>query len=285
MKNAKLTVIISVCLAVVLFACSFIFKFTRDVSSDWTYEYRAELNDDFDASDIEAILMEAGAKSCLVQKEVSLTDVYETKDATRVVAYFNADDADAVFEKAEELLSNKYFLKYEGAVYTLSGTVNYKAILQNWQLLIVLVAVLIYAFISFGVNGGISTVVCALIASLSTIGLISVIHVGVGEYTIPACVATAAFAFALSIAFNLIYKNNGKKISGKENALAASIKEMNVLTVVICAIAVAALVAVLIFGGVITKKFALTAIIGTVVNAIVALFVVPAFAKLFCKAN
>ncbi len=283
MKNAKLTVIVSVCLAVVLFACAFIFKFTRDVQADWTNVYRVELNDDFNASDVEAIMKEAGAKECLVQKEITLKDAYTTKDATRAVVYFKADDAQKVFESAENLLSDKYFLKYEGAIYTLSGTLTYKTILEYWPLLIVLAAIAVYLFISFGVKGAVSSVADAAIVSMATVGLISITHVGVGEYTVPACVATASLAFALNIAFNLIGKVNGKKISGKENAIAASVKEMNVLTVVLCAIAAAVLVIALIFGGVVTKKFALTALIGTVVNAIVALFVMPAFAKFFCK--
>lgn len=278
MKNGKLTVIISVVLAVVLLACAFIFKFERDVESGWTNLIRVELNEEFDSADVEKILKEAGAGDVIVQKQITLQSSTEYIARTRAVIYFEAENPTEVFTKAEELLGNKYFLKYEGVLYELSGTMTYASILNMWPLLIVLAAALAYVFIRFGVSSGVTAIVSTLAALCVSAGIISVTRTQVGTYSVPAFIAAAGVMLMFNIVFDLIKKENAKRISGKAAAFAASVKQMNVITVVLSAAAIAALALVLILGDVILKKFAITFIIVTAVNAVAALFLMPALA-------
>lgn len=278
MKNAKLTVIISVVLAVVLLACVFVFKFERDVESGWTNLIRVELNEEFNTADVEKILKDAGANDVIVQKQITLQSATEYIGRSRAVIYFNAENPSEVFTKAESLLGDKYFLKFDGVLYELSGTMTYASIVNLWPLLIVLAAVLAYVFIRFGASCGITALVSTLVALCVSAGLISVTKTQVGTYSVPAFIAAAGTMFMLNIVFALISKENAARISGKAEAFAASVKQMNVITVVLSAAAIAALALVLILGGVILKKFALTFIIVTAVNAVAALFLMPALA-------
>lgn len=283
MKNAKLTVIISVVLAVVLLACAFVFKFDRDVETDWTNLIRVELNEEFNVSDVEKIMEEAGAKDAVVQKQIELKSRTEYTGQTRAVIYFSAEDAEEVFAKAEQLLGDKYFLKYEGVLYKLSGTQTYVSLLEMWPVLIVLAVLLAYVLIRFGVARFVTAVVSTLSATFAVAGIISVIGMQVGNYTVPAIVTSAGIMLMLNVVFALISKENAKHVSGKIQAFSTSVKSMNIFTAVISACAVSALVAVLIFGGVILKKFAVTFIAVTAVDAAAALFLMPALAGLSVK--
>ncbi len=283
MKNAKLTVIISVVLAVVLLACAFVFKFERDLETGWTNLIRVELNEEFNASDVEEIMKEAGAKDAAVQSQIELSSRTEYKNKTRAVIYFSADEPKAVFEKAEQLLGDKYFVKYSGVLYELSGTQTYVELLDMWPVLIVFAVLLAYIAIRFGVSTLVTSLVSTLSATFAVAGIISVTGMQVGNYTVPAIVTSAGIMLMLNVVFALIGKENAKHVDGKMQAFSASVKSMNVFTAVISACAIAALVAVLILGGVILEKFAVTFIAVTAVDAAAALFLMPALTGLSVK--
>ena len=284
MKNAKLTVIISVVLAVVLLACTFIFRFTRDVESGWANLIRVDLNDDeFNTADVEKILKQAGAGDVVVQKQITLKSNTEYKGGSRAVIYFYAENPTEVFKEAEKLLSDKYVLKYDGVLYELSGTITYASLLNLWPLLIVLAAVLAYIFIRFGASSGITALVSTFVALCVSAGIVSVTGTRVGTYSVPAFIAAAASILMFNIVFNLINKENAKRISGQAAAFAESVKQMKVITVVLSAAAIAALALVLILGNAILKNFAVTFIIVTAVNAVAALLLMPALAGFSVK--
>ncbi len=268
MKN-KLITIIAAAVAIILLVCSFVLKFRRGVDVGWTDMISVELNEEFEASDVEAIMKEAGASDCIVLKQTN----GETEDTIATIYYQTKNDTGEVFKKAEELLGNKYFLKYEGDYYTLTPTVDVDDIVKNWSAIIALALIVIATAIRFRL--GAFTVLASFVEGVgATAGIISLTGIPFTNFTLGTIIASGAIATVFALALLLAKKSNAQKLT--ENIEAVSVKQVLPVSVLVCCAAAIALVLLLIFGGTVLKSFALTALIGIVVDAVIAVFVLPA---------
>ncbi len=283
MKNAKLISIIACLVAVVLLAASFIFGFTRGVDSDWSYVINASLNDPYEVKDVEAIFAQTGASEFMVQRATEAQDITKATDVVITFKAADAEEAKAIFDKAEELLSDKYMLKFPGTLNAASATINTKTMLSYWPALIVLVVIVAYAFIRFEVRGGLMVLLMAFITLASTVGIISITGIRLTFYTVPALLLTATISFILSFIMANLLKDNEAKIENTADALALSIKASTKLSVCVCALAVIAFAIMLILGGIMFKNFALTVLVGVAVNLLASVFVMPALVSCFGK--
>ena len=275
-------------LAVLLLACCFIFGFTRGLDAAWTHMITVELNDEFDNAELEKIVLEAGASDCLVQNQVVYND-YQQKylNGTKALIHFSVPegkDAAAVFEKIEEELGNRYFLKYDGILSQTAGTLNTKTVLSAWPALLVLAAVLVYAAIRYGVKTGLSAFMVVLFDAFCIFGIMAVAKIPVTGFTIPAMLLAAGLGLLISISFGAVLKENESRIANKAEVLSVSIKQMLPRACVLCVLALAALIVLLIMGNGTMKNFALVALIGIVINA-AAVAALPSFIRVFSRAK
>lgn len=275
-------------LAVLLLACCFIFGFTRGLDAAWTHMITVELNDEFDNAEIEKIVLEAGASDCLVQNQVIYND-YQQKylNGTKALIHFSVPegtDAAAVFEKIEEELGNRYFLKYDGVLSETAGTLNTKAVLSVWPALVILAAVLVYTAVKYGVKIGLSALMLVVFDVCCFLGVMAVAKIPVTGFTIPAMLLFVGLGLLISINLGAVLKENESKIANKKEALSVSIKQMLPRTCLLCVLSLAALIVLLIMGTSAMKNFALAALIGTVINA-VALVALPSFISVFSRAK
>lgn len=275
-------------LAVLLLACCFIFGFTRGLDAAWTHMITVELNDEFDNAEIEKIVLETGASDCLVQNQVIYND-YQQKylNGTKALIHFSVPegtDAAAVFEKIEEELGNRYFLKYDGVLSETAGTLNTKAVLSVWPALVILAAVLVYAAVKYGVKIGLSALMLVVFDVCCFLGVMAVAKIPVTGFTIPAMLLFVGLGLLISINLGAVLKENESKIANKKEALSVSIKQMLPRTCLLCVLSLAALIVLLIMGTSAMKNFALAALIGTVINA-VALVALPSFISVFSRAK
>ncbi len=271
MKN-KIITVIAIVVAVILLVCSFVLKFRRGVDDGWTDMISVELNEEFEASDVEAIMKEAGASDCIVLKQTNGV----TEGTIATIYYQTKQDTGEVFAKAEELLGNKYFLKYEGNYYTLTPTVDVKSVVENWFAICAVLIVCIAAAFFFRL--GAVTVLASFIEGVGiTAGIISLAGIPFTKFTLGTIVASGAIAVILALALLFVKKENAKKLT--ENVEAVSIKQILPASVLVCCASAVALVLMLIFGGAMIKSFALTALIGIVADAVIAVFVLPANIK------
>ena len=273
-------------LAVLLLAFCFIFGFTRGLDAAWTHMITVELNDEFDNAEIEKIVLEAGASDCLVQNQVIYND-YQQKylNGTKALIHFSVPegtDAAAVFEKIEEELGNRYFLKYDGVLSETAGTLNTKAVLSVWPALVILAAVLVYA--KYDVKIGLSALMLVIFDVCCFLGVMAVAKIPVTGFTIPAMLLFVGLGLLISINLGAVLKENESKIANKKEALSVSIKQMLPRTCLLCVLSLAALIVLLIMGTSAMKNFALAALIGTVINA-VALVALPSFISVFSRAK
>ena len=273
----KLSVILAVVIAVVLLVTGAFLGFDRASDVGGTYVLTVNLNEKFEIADIEAIMKEAGATGCFVQKQYKqVSDGFN--DAGIVVINFEVlDDSQiqAVYEKAENLLGEKYFLKYPGELTNFSSTLNKAEVISMWPAIIIAVVMLAYVFIRFKAKMGICALINMFVAGGATLGLIGIIGIKVTGYTIPAILLTCALAYGFTVIFALILSGNVARLDSKEEAISATVKQNNGIVAVLSAIAAIAFAVVLILGGTMLANFAITALIGIVINAAVAILVMP----------
>ena len=275
-------------IAILLLACCFIFGFVRGLDAAWTNIITVELNDEFDNADIEKIVLQAGASDCLVQNQILYND-YQQKylNGTKAVIYFSVPegtDPQIVFEKVEEELGNRYFLKYEGLLSQAAGTVNSKTLLYAWPVLIVLAAVLVYAGIRFGIKTALCALVLVLFDGICTLGIMAIARIPVTAFTIPAMLLFIGLGLVIALSLGATLKQNELRIANKAEALSVSVKQMLPRACVLGVLAVVALVILLIMGTSPMKNFALVALIGTLVNA-AAVAALPSFINVFSRAK
>ena len=279
----KLSVVLAILVAVVLLVAGIFVGLDRGVDVGGTYAISVQLNEKYNVEDIEAIMKQAGATNCLVQKAlayVEYTDTYKDGELA-IISFEVADDSKVqeVYENAEKLLGEKYFLKYTGEFTNLSSTLNKDKVIGMWPVAIAVVIMLAYAFIRFGAKFGFAALVNVFVASASTLGIVGVAGIKVTGYTIPAILIACALAYGFAIMFALIVKDNTARLDNKNEAYLLSVKQNNKLVAVNTAIAAIALAVIIILGGVMLKNFAITALIGIVINAAVAIIVMPEMAN------
>ena len=279
----KLSVVLAVVVAVVLLIGGIVLGFDRGVDVGGAYVMTVQLNEAFKAEDVEAIMKEAGATNCLVQTVltyVEYSDSYKGGEVA-VISFEVENDAEvkAVFDKADSLLGEKYFLKYPAELSNFSSTLNKSKVISMWPVVFTVAIMLAYVFIRFGAKLGFTALVDSFVAGASTLGLVGVIGVKVTGYTVPAILIACALAYGFTVVFALLLKENTSRMNGKCEAFKATVKQNNKLVAVLSAIGVIAFALILILGGVMLKNFAITALIGIVINAAVAIFVMPEMAN------
>ncbi len=275
--------IVAVVIALVLLACGVFMGFDRGVDVGYANVITVQINEKFDAEDVEAIMKEAGATGCLVQKtQTYLEYMGEYKSGEVAIISFEVEDdslVKSVYEKAEKLLGEKYFLKYPGELSTFTATYNRAKLFSMWPALIVIVVMLAYVFIRFGVKFGFDAIINMFVAGAATLGLVGILGIKFTGYTIPALLIACALAYGFTVIYAMLLKENSVRIATKEEALSVSAKQIKMYAAVLCAIAAIAFAIMLILGGVMLRTFALTSLIGIVINAAVAIFVLPGMAS------
>lgn len=284
----KLSVILAVAVALVLLIGGIVLGFDRGVDVGGAYVMTVQLNETFQVEDVEAIMKEAGATSCLVQKALKYVEHSSSYKGGEVAAisFEVKDDAEVktVFDKADKLLSEKYFLKYPAELSNFSSTLNRSKVISMWPVIIAVVIMLAYVFVRFGLKIGFAALVDGLVAGASTLGIVGVAGIKVTGYTVPAILIVCALAYGFTVVFALLLKENTSRMESKCEAFKATVKQNNQLVAVLTAIGVIAFAIILILGGVMLKNFAITALIGIVINAAVAIFVMPEMANSSKKA-
>ncbi len=280
--------IVAVVIAVVLLVGGVLIGFDRGVDVGYANVITVQINEKFEVEDVEAIMKEAGATGCLVQKTQTYLDVTnEYKSGEVAIISFEVEDdslVKSVFEKAEKLLGEKYFLKYPGELSTLTATYNRAKLFSMWPALIIIAVMLAYVFIRFGVKFGFDAIINMFVAGAATLGLVGILGIKFTGYTIPALLIACAFAYGITVIYAMLLKENSVRLSTIEEAYKVSAKQIKMYAAVLCAIAAIAFAIMLILGGVMLKSFAVTALIGIVINAAVAIFVLPGMANSSKKA-
>lgn len=279
----KLSVVLAVVVALVLLIGGVVLGFDRGVDVGGAHVMTVQLNEKFNVEDVENIMAEAGAKSCLVQKVLNYVETSDTyKGGEVAVISFEIDedtDIKTVYDNAEKLLGEKYFLKYPAELSNFTSTLTKAKAISMWPVAIVIVIMLAYVFVRFGAKFGFAALVNMFVAGAITLGIVGITGISVTAYTIPALLIACALAYMFAIVFALLLKENTARINSKCEAFAVTVKQNNKLVAVLTAIAVIALAIVLILGGVMLKNFAITALIGIVINAAVAILVMPEMAN------
>ncbi len=279
----KLSVILAVAIALILLIGGVVLGFDRGVDVGGAHVITVQLNEKFEVEDIEDIMKQAGATNCLVQKVlkyVEYTARYKGGEVA-VIRFELADDAElqTVFENADKLLSEKYFLKYPAELSNFSSTLNKSKVIAMWPAVIAIIIMLVYAFVRFGAKLGFTALIDAFVTGAATVGIIGIAGIKVTGYTVPALLIVCALAYGFTLVFALLLKENTARMESKCDAFKATVKQSNKLVAVLTAIAVIALALVLILGGVMLKNFAITALIGIAINAAVAILVMPEMAN------
>lgn len=279
----KLSVVLAVVVALVLLIGGVVLGFDRGVDVGGAHLMTVQLNEKFNVEDVEEIMAEAGAKNCLVQKiltYVEHSDSYKGGEVA-VISFELDEDADiqTVYDNAEKLLGEKYFLKYPAELSNFTSTLTKSKAISMWPVAIVIVIMLAYVFVRFGAKFGFAALANMFITGAATLGIVGIVGVSVTAYTIPALLIACALAYAFTVVFALVLKENTARLDNKCDAFALTVKQSNKLVAVLTAIAVIALAIVLILGGVMLKNFAITALIGIVINAAVAILVMPEMAN------
>lgn len=274
--------IIACVLVVLLTACIFIFKPERGVDADLAYICTIQLNDDFDTKEVEAAFKEAGAKQCIVQTQTYYnTYVQDYIMGTTAIVNFTAEngaEAKEISAKANETLGNKFFLKFEEDLTSITGAVNFDYLLKLWPAVLVLVLLTVYAFVRFGVNGGFATLLIPVATLASVLGITSIFNITITSFTMPALLLAATLGLAEVIAYFFAFKQAEKRVT-KEEAYVACTKKLIAVSAIIAVVLAVVLSIVFILGADLLKNFALTAIIGVAISYLLTLFVVPAFLK------
>ncbi|MBP5662007.1 MAG: hypothetical protein J6X30_02500 [Clostridia bacterium] len=286
MKNAKWIVLLSCLITVALLACCFIFPFSRTVEAGGTNLITVEFNDSFDRAVVENAMREAGATDVLVLKQVSRTGNTSFEEGTSAQIYFSVPDgteAKEVYDKAEEILSQTFAFKYPGTLSTLSASLTKQSVISLWPVLIVLVVLLAYAALRFGIRTGVIAAALTLMTGIAVLGVTAIARIGLSHYTIAALLGTAALSELFVFLFAFTKRDFAKRTAG--NVTEAAAKRVTVFAVLLSCMAIVGLVSVLILGNAALKGFALTALIGTVFSACAAVFTLPALASLLSKAN
>ncbi len=279
----KLSGVLAVIIAVVLLVGGILLGFDRGADVGGAYLLVVQINDSFEASDVEAIMKEAGATGCVVQKTqtyVESTKSYRAGE-TALISFEVADNTqtDIVREKAEKLLSEKYFLKYPGSLTNVSSTLNRTNVISMWPAILVVVVMLAYVVIRFGIKACLAAFINMFVVVASTLGIVGIAGIKVTGYTIPALIIACSLAYGILIVYALILKDNSARMESVADAVKASSALNKKLVLVISAIAAIAFALMLILGGVMLKNFAITALIGVVINAAVAILVMPEMAS------
>lgn len=282
MKKNNIICIIACLLVVLLTACIFVFKAERGVDAKLAYICTIELNEEFDVNEVEAAFKEAGAKQCIVQSQTYYnTYVQDYIMGTTVVVNFSADNganAKEISAKANEILGNKFFLKFEEELTSITGAINKDYLFKLWPAVLVLVLLTAYAFIRFGVKEGFVTFLMPVATLGSVLGIMAIFNITITSFTMPALLLAATVGLAEVIAYFFVFKQTEKRVT-KEEAYLACIKKLIVVSAIV-AIALAVILSIIfILGADLLKNFALIAIIGVAVNYLITLFVVPAFLK------
>ena len=282
MKKNNLICIIACALVVLLTACIFIFKPYRGVDADLSYICTIQLNDDFDTKEVEEAFKEAGAKQCIVQSQTYYnTYVQDYVMGTTAVVKFSVAQgvsAQEVSDAANETLGNKYFLKFEEELKSITGIINKDYLFKLWPAVLVLVLLTAYAFVRFGVKGGFATLLMPVFTILAVIGICAIFNIAITSFTMPALLLASVIGLAEVIIYLFEFKQAQKRITTQEAYLVCTKKLVIVSAVVAVALAVV-LSIVFILGADLLKNFVLTAIIGVAVTYLLTLFVLPAFLK------
>lgn len=275
--------VLSVVLAAVLLIGGIVIGFDRGVDVGGAYVLTVQINESFEASDVEAIMKEAGASGCLVQKNLEyLEHSEEYKGGEVAVINFEVEDVSKVqevYETAEKLLGEKYFLKYPGTLTNMSSTLNRDKVISMWPVAIIALVMLVYVFVRFGAKMGVATIVNMFVSGAATLGIVGIAGIKITGYTIPALLVACALAYGFAVVYALILKDNTIRMEKASDAIAVSAKQNKSLVLVVSLIAVIAFTLMLILGGVMLKNFAITALIGVVINAAVAILVMPEMAS------
>ncbi|MBE7091795.1 MAG: hypothetical protein E7365_01255 [Clostridiales bacterium] len=280
MKNAKLISIISIVLAVVLLACGAVLGFDRGSDIGGTYVLSVQLNEKFQVKDIEAIMKEAGATGCIVQT-VQKTTVNEFDAGEGVLISFEVEDdtkAQEVADKAQQLISDKYFLAFPGEFEFFSSTFNRQTAIKMWPVAIVFIALLAYAFIRFGLKMGLTFILDMFIPTAITAGLIAIIGIKVTNFTIPALLIVMALSFMFTFVFAMLLKDYKTKYSIEE-AFNTAIKQVSSMALIVSLITIVAFTVLLIIGSALIKNFAIVTIMGVAINMATIIYVLPSLAN------
>lgn len=280
MKNAKLIGILAIVIAAVLLASGALVGFDRGADIGGAYVLSVQVNEKFDVKDIEAIMKEAGATSCIVQT-IQKTTVNEYGAGEGALISFEVQDdtkAYEVAEKAEQLLTEKYFLTFPGEFEFFSSTFNRQAAIDMWPALIVFAVLVAYVFIRFGLKMGFVFIADMFVPTAATAGIIALSGLKVTGFTIPSLLFTMALAFMFTFIFAMLLKNGQKKKDG-ETAFESTVMQVSKITLVASAVAIAAFTVMMIIGTTLLKNFAITMFMGTVLNLVTVLYVLPSLAK------
>ena len=282
MKKNNLICIIACVLVVLLTACAFVFKPYRGVDAGGAYICTIQLNDEFDAKEVETAFKQAGAKQCVVQSQTYYnTYLQDFVMGTTAVVNFMVEDgftAEEVSEKANEILGNKFFLKFEEDLNTITGSVDKEYLIKLWPAVLVLALLVAYAFVRFGIKGGIATFLMPVFTILAVIGIASIFDIAVTSFTMPALLLASAVGMAEVIIY-LFGLMQAKKRVTEEEAYVACTKKLVIVSAVVAVALAVVLSIVFVIGADLLKNFALTAIIGVAISYILTLFVLPAFLK------
>lgn len=282
MKKNNLICIIACVLVVLLAACTFIFKPYRGVDADLEYICTITLNDDFDTKEVEKAFKEAGAEMCIVQAQTyynTYAQEYIT-GTTAIVTFSVADGVSAkeVSAKANETLGNKFFLKFEEDLVSITGAVNKSYLIKLWPAALVLVLLAAYAFIRFGVRGGISTFGIPVAVLACVVGIMSIFNIPITTFTMPALLLAAVVGSIEVVAYLFALKQQAKRVTEQE-AYFACTKKLVIVAAAVAVVLAVMLSLVFVLGADLLKNFALTAIIGVAVSYLLTVFVLPAFLK------
>lgn len=273
----KLSVVLAVVVAAVLLIAGVVMGFDRGADVGGAYTFTAILNEKFEISDVEEIVNQAGAKGCVVQKYVN--EINGTfKDAGAAFISFEADTAEEaveIYNKTNDLLSEKYFLSYSEELTNRSSTLDKDAVISMWPAIIIAVIMIAYVFIRFGAKMGVCSIINMFTVGAATLGLVGVLGIKITGYTIPALMIGCALAYAFTVILALLLKGNLAKLDSKQEAISVSVKQNNSFVAVVSAIAAIGFAVVLIIGGAMLSNFAVTALIGIVINAAVTMLVMP----------
>ncbi len=280
MKTTKLISVLAVVLAVVLLACGLIFGFDRGSDIGGTYVLSVQINEKFNVKDIEAIMKEAGATGCIVQSVQKSTATDYNNGEGALISFEVADDSKAqeVADKAQQLISDKYFLAFPGEFEFFSSTFNRQAAIDMWPVAIVFVLLLAYVFIRFGLKMGVAFILDMFIPTAITAGVIALCGIKVTNFTIPALLIVMALAFMFTFIFAICLKDYSKKTDADE-AFNMVTKQTSKIALVVSLMAIVAFAFLLIFGSTLLKNFAIVSLVGVVLNMATIIYVLPGLAK------
>jgi len=281
MKNKKLIGIITIIVAVLLFACCFILKFKKSADISWGFAYTVIPNDVAELDDLASIVKDAGGKDAYAVKQLNSS----TFEGEEYIIYFNAADINAaneVFEKAEEAMSESYILKGEaGTLDALSTTFDLNDVIAYWPMLVVFALAVVYTLIRFGFAYGLTSLVAPLTTVFALCGIISVASLKLNGFTVAAIIAIGILQFITVLFAANVKQSVVKKVDNAKDAFTYSFAKLQSASLITTIIAAVAVVVMLIFGTALIRMLAIEILIGLAISLFVSVYAVLAFCELF----